>query len=101
MKSANYVERIYIMNGGLAKIDDGSIYSPGINVGVPMTLSCNAYLVRHREGWLLRDTGTSDDLVREPDGRVVETPSRRSLRRSALLPMISIYLSCRTPITTM
>jgi N-acyl homoserine lactone hydrolase len=66
MKSANYVERIYIINGGLAKIDDGSIYSPGINVGVPMTLSCNAYLVRHREGWLLWDTGTSDDLVREP-----------------------------------
>jgi glyoxylase-like metal-dependent hydrolase (beta-lactamase superfamily II) len=71
MKNANCVERIYIMDGGLAKVDDGSIYSPGVNVGVPMTLSCNAYLIRHPEGWLLWDTGTSDDMVKEPEGRVV------------------------------
>jgi N-acyl homoserine lactone hydrolase len=71
VKSANCVERIYIIDGGLAEVDDGSIYSPGISVGVPMTLSCNAYLIRHRQGWLLWDAGTSDDLVREPEGKVV------------------------------
>ena len=65
------VERIYILNGGVAKVDDGSIYSPGINVGVPMTLSCNAYLLRHQGQWLLWDTGTSDELANEPEGRIV------------------------------
>jgi hypothetical protein len=40
------IERIFILDGGLAKVRDGSIYSPGVNVGVPMTLICNAYLIR-------------------------------------------------------
>jgi N-acyl homoserine lactone hydrolase len=69
--SAAEVEKVFILDGGVAKVEDGSIYSPGINVGVPMTLSCNAYLIRHRGNWLLWDTGTQDDLAREPEGRIV------------------------------
>ena len=65
------VDRIYILDGGLARVEDGSIYSPGVNVGVPMTLSCNAYLIRHREQWLLWDTGTSDDVISEGGGRII------------------------------
>ena len=65
------VEGIYILDGGLARVEDGSIYSPGINVGVPMTLSCNAYLIRHRTQWLLWDTGTQDDLISEGGGKIV------------------------------
>lgn len=65
------VEKIYILDGGLARVEDGSIYSPGTNVDVPMTLSCNAYLVRHRGTWILWDTGTPDDLFSEPGGKVV------------------------------
>ena len=65
------IERIFILDGGLAKVKDGSIYSPGVNVGVPMTLSCNAYLIRHKGSWLLWDTGSDDDLVSEPDGRII------------------------------
>jgi glyoxylase-like metal-dependent hydrolase (beta-lactamase superfamily II) len=65
------IERIFILDGGLAKVKDGSIYSPGVNVGVPMTLSCNAYLIRHKGNWLLWDTGSDDDLVSEPDGRII------------------------------
>jgi hypothetical protein len=65
------IEKIYILDGGLAQIDDSSIYSLGISVGVPMTLSCNAYVIRHRGNWLLWDTGTQDDLVLEPEGRIV------------------------------
>ena len=65
------IERIFILDGGLAKVKDGSMYSPGVNVGVPMTLSCNAYLIRHKGKWLLWDTGSDDDLVSEPDGRII------------------------------
>lgn len=65
------IEKIFILDGGLAKVKDGSIYSPGVNVGVPMTLSCNAYLIRHQGNWLLWDTGTEDDLVSDPEGRII------------------------------
>ena len=36
------IERLYILDGGVAQVDDASIYSPGVDVGKPMTLSCNA-----------------------------------------------------------
>lgn len=65
------IEKMYILDGGIAMVEDGSIYSPGINVGVPMTLSCNAYLIRHLGQWLLWDTGTQDALVSEPSGRII------------------------------
>ena len=65
------IEKMYILDGGIAMVEDGSIYSPGINVGVPMTLSCNAYLIRHLGQWLLWDTGTQDELVSEPSGRII------------------------------
>jgi N-acyl homoserine lactone hydrolase len=49
------IERLYILNGGLARVEDAAIYSPDVHVGKPMTLSCNAYLLKHREGWLIWD----------------------------------------------
>ncbi|MGA7809035.1 N-acyl homoserine lactonase family protein [Bradyrhizobium sp.] len=76
------VDKIFILDGGVAEVEDGSIYSPGINVGVPMTLSCNAYLIRHRGGWLLWDTGTQDDLVTEPEGRIVAHGIRGVVRNT-------------------
>jgi len=82
MSNLATVEKIFILDGGEAHVDDGSIYSPGLNVGVPMTLSCNAYLVRHREGWFLWDTGTQDDLVSEPTGRIIAHGIRGTVRRT-------------------
>ena len=40
------VERIYDLDGGIAEVADASIYSPGTDVGRPLSLSCNAYLIR-------------------------------------------------------
>ncbi len=76
------VERLYILDGGLAQVGDASIYSPGVDVGVPMRLSCNAYLIRHRGEWLLWDTGTQDALIDAPDGRVIAHGIRGSVRRT-------------------
>jgi N-acyl homoserine lactone hydrolase len=76
------VERIFILDGGLAQVEDGSIYSPGINVGQPMTLSCNAYLIQHQGKWLLWDTGTGDDLVEEPEGRIIAPGIRGFVRKT-------------------
>ena len=82
MQQRATAERIYIIDAGLARVDDASIYSPGINVGVPMTLSCNAYLIRHPSGWLLWDTGTQDDLIADPEGRIIAHGIRGTLRRT-------------------
>ncbi|WP_246797451.1 N-acyl homoserine lactonase family protein [Burkholderia perseverans] len=76
------IERLYVLDGGIARVDDASIYSPGINVGKPMTLSCNAYLIRHRGQWMLWDTGTQDDLIDEPAGRVIAHGIRGTVSRT-------------------
>ena len=82
MSDQNTVERIYILDGGIAQVEDASIYSPGFNVGKPMTLSCNAYLIRHRGRWMLWDTGTQDDLIDEPQGRIIAHGIRGTIRKT-------------------
>jgi len=84
------VERVYILDGGIAEVDDASIYSPGINVGVPMVLSCNAYLIRHRGNWLLWDTGTQDDLIMKPKGRIVAHGIRGTVRKTIASQLVEI-----------
>jgi N-acyl homoserine lactone hydrolase len=76
------VEGVCILDGGVAQVADGSVYSPGFNVGIPMSLSCNAYLIRHSAGLLLWDTGTSDDMAAEPDGRIVAHGIRGLVRKT-------------------
>lgn len=82
MSLAATVEKMFILDGGTAMVEDGSIYSPGVNVGVPMVLSCNAYLIRHRGQWLLWDTGTDDALVSEPEGRIIAHGIRGLVRKT-------------------
>ena len=69
---AGEVDRLYIIDCGWAHATDQSRWSPGVNVGVPIDLSDNCYLVHHsREGYLLWDTGITDRLVALPDGMAV------------------------------
>jgi glyoxylase-like metal-dependent hydrolase (beta-lactamase superfamily II) len=84
------VERIYILDGGTARVDDASMYSPGIDAGKPMTLSCNAYLIRHREGWLMWDTGTEDDLIEEREGRAIAHGIRGTVNRTVASQLAEI-----------
>lgn len=65
------VERLYVLNGGIAVQPDRSVYSPGIGTGEQVILSCHAYLIRHARGWLLFDTGIDDGLWDVPGGRVI------------------------------
>ena len=71
LTTATAVERIYALDGGIAEVADASIYSPGIDIGKPLSLSCNAYLIRHAGQWILWDTGTGDELVHVPGGRII------------------------------
>lgn len=64
-------ERLHAINGGLAVAPDRSVYTPGEKSGRPVTLPCNAYLIRHRGELLLWDTGIDDALAAESGGRII------------------------------
>jgi N-acyl homoserine lactone hydrolase len=68
---ARTIDRLYALNAGFAVQPDRSVYTPGRWVGVPITLSCNAYLIRRAGEWILFDTGIDDAVADEAGGRVI------------------------------
>ena len=79
---AGEVERLYVIDCGFAHAEDQSLWSPGVNVGVPIDFSDNCYLIRHRsEGYLLWDTGITDRLAALRQGQAVP-PLRQTWYRS-------------------
>jgi N-acyl homoserine lactone hydrolase len=62
------VERLYVLDCGEAHAPDQSRWSPGVNVGKPIDISDNCYLIHHKQGWMLWDTGIPDAVaeMREP-----------------------------------
>jgi len=68
-----------------AKIIDISRWSPGLNVGVPMDMAENCYLMHHPQGWLLWDTGVPDAVAAMPDGQAPADPRAIFWRRPKTL----------------
>jgi len=62
------VDRLYVLDCGIGHALDQSRWSPGVNVGVPMDVSDNCYLIHHARGYLLWDTGIGDAVAAMPDG---------------------------------
>jgi N-acyl homoserine lactone hydrolase len=60
------VDRLYVMDCGHNAATDQSRWSPGVNVGKPLDLSDNCYLIRHGVDWLLWDTGYPDAIAEKP-----------------------------------
>ena len=67
---AQTVERVYILDCGQGRAQDTSRWTPGVNVGVPMDLVDHCYLIRHRQGWMMWDTGVPERVAQMPDGLV-------------------------------
>src|SRR5687768_10153508 len=63
------VERLYIIDCGHSIGPDKSRWTPGIDVGKPVEMVGNCYLIRHAKGWLLWDTGVTDAVAKMPKGR--------------------------------
>jgi N-acyl homoserine lactone hydrolase len=69
LAAAAGVDKLYILDCGEGHAADQSRWSPGVNVGVPMDISDNCYLIHHTQGgWFLWDTGISDAVATMPDG---------------------------------
>ena len=71
------VDRLYVMNCGHNAASDQSRWSPGVNVGKPIELSDNCYLIRHGAEWLLWDTGYPDAVAEKPTTTPVGTATRQ------------------------
>lgn len=66
---AGTVDRLYVIDCGHAHAADQSLWSPGVNVGVPIDFADNCYLIHHSSaGYVLWDTGLTDRAVALPDG---------------------------------
>ena len=62
------VDKLYVHDCGHISAADESRWTPGMNVGVPIELSDNCYLIHHAQGWFLWDTGLADAIAAMPDG---------------------------------
>ena len=69
-------DRLYVMYCGHNAALDQSRWSPGVNVGKPIDLSDNCYLIRHGKQWLLWDTGYPDAVADKPVTSPVGTATR-------------------------
>ena len=95
--SPSGVERLYILNCGEGVAGDISRWSPGVNVGQSMDFVDSCYLIRHRQGWLLWDTGLADAVAAMPDGL---RPADPSSTNSGSSPRTSSTSSYRIAIPT-
>ncbi len=87
---AGKVDRLYVIDCGWAHADDQSRWSPSVNVGVPIDLSDNCYLIHHStQGYLLWDTGISDRVAALPEGLRFQARGLTFYRRHTLLAALA------------
>jgi N-acyl homoserine lactone hydrolase len=82
--SAAGVDKLYVLYCGEASATDQSRWSPGVNVGVPIELSDNCYLIHHAHGWFLWDTGLADAVAATPEGVTAANGALRLKRTKTL-----------------
>jgi len=66
--SAKAADRLYVLDCGQGHAPDESRWTIGVNVGKPIDISDNCFLVRHSGDYFLWDTGISDAVAAMPDG---------------------------------
>ena len=74
--AAQTVDRLYVMDCGHNAAHDQARWSPGVNVGKPIELSDNCYLIKHGAEWLLWDTGYPDAVADKPVDHPTGTATR-------------------------
>jgi len=82
--AAQTADRLYVMDCGHNSAKDQSRWSPGVNVGKPIEMSDMCVLIKHREQWLLWDTGYPDAVADGP----VDTPVGHATRAKKLVAQL-------------
>lgn len=87
---AGEVDRLYVIDCGWAHAVDQSLWSPGVNAGVPIDFSDNCYLIHHTSaGYLLWDTGITDRLAALPGGQLVQATGQTWHRTQTLVAALA------------
>jgi N-acyl homoserine lactone hydrolase len=63
------LERLYVIDCGTSVGPDKSRWTPGIDVGKPLPMVGNCYLIKHAQGWMVWDTGVTDEVAKMPNGQ--------------------------------
>lgn len=79
------VEKLYIMNCGEGFAGDIGRWSPGVNEGQSMDFVDTCYLIKHKQGWFLWDTGIPDAVAAMPNGLAPADPKAVTWRRPKTL----------------
>jgi glyoxylase-like metal-dependent hydrolase (beta-lactamase superfamily II) len=79
------VEKLYILSCGEGVAGDISLWSPGVNEGKSMDFVDSCYLIKHKQGWFLWDTGLSDSIAAMPNGLPPANPNGIYWRRAKTL----------------
>lgn len=79
------VEKLYIMNCGEGVAGDIGRWSPGVNEGQSMDFVDTCYLIKHRQGWFLWDTGIPDAVAAMPNGLAPADPKAVTWKRPKTL----------------
>jgi len=87
---SNGLERLYVLDCGEAHVADQSRWSPGVNVGKPIDISDNCYLIHHKLGWMIWDTGVPDSIAAMKEPAPGPTPWRRTKTLEAQLTALGV-----------
>lgn len=88
--SAGGVDRLYVLDCGSARAPDQSRWSPGVNVGQPIDIVDNCYLIHDAQGYLLWDTGIPDALFGRQEPPSGPIPWRRDKTLVSQLAAIGV-----------
>src|SRR5260370_8971941 len=80
------VEKLYVLNCGEGVAGDISRWSPGVNEGKSMDFVDTCYLIKHKQGWFLWDTGIPDAVAAMPSGLAPADPKSVTWKRPKTLP---------------
>lgn len=79
------VEKLYIMNCGEGVAGDIGRWSPRVNEGQSMEFVDTCYLIKHKQGWFLWDTGIPDAVAAMPNGLAPADPKAVTWKRPKTL----------------
>jgi glyoxylase-like metal-dependent hydrolase (beta-lactamase superfamily II) len=65
---AGFAEKLYRVDCGHSLANDESVWTPGENVGKSIEFSSTCWLIKHRNQWVLWDTGVPQSTLNDPKG---------------------------------